>query len=128
MAKKRQLRPTEQLLGPAVAESLQQLGDDPQDVAARRLVERYAAQIDEAAVASAYAAQAAAVADDEPDLRQRLQALEKQLEERNAVEKLGPKLLQALESLGATAYGRSRMSRSGGESSGPSKLDKFRSA
>lgn len=77
----RRLRPAEELLAPAVADTIAALKLAPEDAAAVSLARRYAATIDAA----------------EPHQRA------------EAIAVLGPKLLTVLESLGATPVGRSRL-------------------
>jgi len=75
----RRLQAVDHLLGPAVAETVAALATTLEDKAAVQLAKRYAAAIDEA-------------------------------EDRaEAMEKLGPKLLAVLESLGATPAARAKL-------------------
>lgn len=102
------IRPADDLIRPAVAETLQNLPDDPtsaRDAAARRLAMRYADQLDEAAL---IAADLEDVEVDE-DNAQLLYALRKRVEAHQVLLDLGPKLLAVLESLGATPKGRAAM-------------------
>jgi len=73
------IRDCDELLAPAVAETVAALTPAPADAAAVKLAQRYAAAIDNA-IPSA-----------------------------EALEKLGPKLLAALESLGATPAARAKL-------------------
>ncbi len=75
------LRSADTLIAPAVAETIKQLTLGPEDAAAVRLAERYAAAIDAAPAT----------------------------EQQETLDKLGPKLLAALESLGATPKARAAL-------------------
>lgn len=79
----RRLQPADDLLVPAVAATVEALCTAPEDAAAVRLVQRYAAAIDGA------------------------------VDRAEAMEKLGPKLLAGLESLGATPAARARLKTGG---------------
>ena len=96
MAESRRLRPADDLIAPAVAETLENLGLQPGDVALARLAEQYAAAID------------AADPDGRPDV----------------LSKLGGRLLSALDALGATPRARAALKK-GVAPSGPTKLDHF---
>lgn len=75
----RNLRSVETLIAPAVAETIGGLTLSPEDAAAIRLAERYAAAIDAAE------------------------------EQQETLDKLGPKLLAVLDALGATPRARAGM-------------------
>lgn len=120
----RKLRSADDLLAPAVAETIAALETAPEDAGAIRLAERYAAQIDEAAMIAAELADVSV--DDENGTRQ-LHALSKRVEAQTVLAELGPKLLTTLESLGATPKARAAV-RKGGASSGPGKLATLRAA
>jgi hypothetical protein len=93
----RHLEAVDNLLGPAVAETVAALTTTLEDKAAVQLAKRYAATIDEA-------------------------------EDRaEAMEKLGPKLLTVLESLGATPASRARL-KGGAPSRAESRLQTLRAA
>lgn len=106
----RQLRSVDDLLAPAIAETVANLDTAPEDAGAVRLAERYAAQIDEAATIAAELADISV--DDENDARQ-LHALSKRVEAQAVLAELGPKLLTTLESLGATPKARAVVSKGG---------------
>lgn len=91
------LRSTSELLAPAIEKTIAALPLADADAAAAQLARRYAATID---------------------------AAEHRTE---AMEKLGPKLLAALESLGATPAARSRL-RGGAPSRAENRLEVLRSA
>lgn len=76
-----QIRSADTLIGPAVANTIDQLTLQPEDHAAARLAQRYAAAIDNA---------------DDPAA---------------ALQHLGPKLLDTLEQLGATPQARARITK-----------------
>jgi hypothetical protein len=92
------LRDAGELLGPAVAETVAALTLTPADGAAVKLAQRYAAAIDTA---------------ESPG---------------EALERLGPKLLAALESLGATPAARARLKEGKGSGGKPSGLQALREA
>lgn len=117
------LQAVDNLLAPAVAETLAALTVGDEDAGAVRLAERYAATIDAAA---RLAADLAAVPVDEDTARQ-VYALSKRVEAQTVLAELGPKLLACLESLGATPAARARLK--GGSTNGSrpsSKLDELR--
>jgi hypothetical protein len=106
----RRLRSADGLLAPAVAETVTALTVAPEDAAAVKLAERYAEAIDEAASIAAAVDQAVDELDpDDITGRQRLAALAAKVEAQTVLEKLGPKLLAALESLGATPAARAKL-------------------
>lgn len=92
------LRSADELLAPAVAASVAGLELAPSDAAVVRLAQSYAAAIDGA---------------EDP---------------RDALEKLGPKLLAALQALQATPAARARRRPQGGGSAGPNRLQALRDA
>lgn len=91
------LRPVDDLLAPAVAETIRNLEVAAEDAGAVRLATRYAAAIDAAA----------------PELAGQV------------LNDLGPKLLACLEALGATPRARAAAGK-GGAQRGPSKLQALR--
>lgn len=95
---KTQLRSVDGMLGPAVSEMLRKLDLSPEDVAAARLAKKYAEAIDAA---------------EDPQ---------------EALEKLGHRLLAALESLGATPKARALIKKGGASNGGESKLAQLRAA
>lgn len=92
------LRDASELLGPAVAGTLAALTLKPEDAAAAKLAQRYAAAIDTAGAPA------------------------------EILDKLGPKLLAALESLGATPAARARLKEGRPASARPGGLAALRQA
>ena len=94
------LRSADELLGPAVEEAIGSLNLAPEDAAAVRLARSYAAAIDTAA------------------------------NPQDALERFGPKLLAALNALGASPRSRSilRARGGGGGNAGPNRLTQLREA
>jgi hypothetical protein len=92
------LRDADQLLGPAVTDTVAGLTLTAADSAAVKLAQRYAAAIDGA---ESHA---------------------------DALEKLGPKLLAALESLGATPQARARLKEGSAPGGKPNRLAQLRAA
>lgn len=114
----RGLQPADRLLAPAVTQALGAIELEAEDVAAQKLAERYAREIDQADAAAAHADKVlrAFSADADPDLFELVKALKAKLSARVAVSDLGPKLLAALDSLGATP--KARAQRKGGAAGG----------
>lgn len=96
------LRDSEQLLDSAVATTLDSLDLADADAAAARLVRHYAAAID-----AAHCSECGAD---------------------TSLDTLGPRLLAALEALGATPAARARRSKGGGQSAGTGRLQALRDA
>ncbi|HEV8653331.1 MAG TPA: hypothetical protein VG276_29035 [Actinomycetes bacterium] len=123
------LRSADELLGPALAETLGHLTLADEDAALVKLAERYAAAIDRAAE---LAAEADAIGEglDPDDLpgRQRLALLAAKVEGQAVLGNLGPKLLQALAALQATPAARARRRGGGGGDAGPNRLQALREA
>lgn len=92
------LQSADRLLAPAVAETLAALHLGDEDTAAANLARQYAQTIDDAEDTA------------------------------EALEKLGPKLLAALESLGATPKGRAALKKEASGAQGESKLAQLRAA
>jgi hypothetical protein len=93
------LRDASELLWPAVAETLIQLDLRPEDAAAKKLAQRYAQIIDQAA------------------------------DQAWALRWIGPLLLDALEALGATPAARARITKGGQHpDASPSRLAQLRAA
>ncbi|MEU5721581.1 hypothetical protein ABZ783_07140 [Micromonospora sp. NPDC047738] len=119
------LRSADALISPDVAETLANLTDlTDTDAAAVKLARQYAAAIDNAALL-------AAALDEIPydeDLVKQVAALAAKVEAQRVLETIGPKLLQALDALGATP--KARAARKGGASSAPrqGKLQALRAA
>lgn len=118
------LRPVDDLLLPAVKAAVAALTLADEDAATVRLAQRYAATIDEAAT---LAYQLSMVEYDDEQTAQRVNALAKRVEAHAVMAELGPKLLVALEALGASPAARARM-KGGGPASGSSRLAALRAA
>jgi hypothetical protein len=123
------LRPTDRLVVPALAETLAALNLGEVDKAAVRLAQRYARELDDAALISAKLTKAlrelAAV---DVDLHDRFLTLAVRIEESAVAASIGPKLLAVLESLGATPAARSRLEKGGVPDAGTSRLAALREA
>ena len=122
---KSRIRAADDLIAPAVAETLQDLDESVVDAGARRLAERYAAAIDEAHLIAADLESVLASDDADDDVRKRVAALSAKVEAQTVLDTLGPKLLAALDSLGATPKARARDGK-GGAARGDSKLAALR--
>ncbi len=110
------LRSADRLLVPAIQASLGKLELSEEDQALSRLAETYARQIDQAAGAAAHADRVLRAVDqaEDPDLYEQVAALKAKLAERTAVSDLGPKLLAALDALGASPKARAAAAKGGG--------------
>jgi hypothetical protein len=86
-----------------VRETLDKLDLQPEDAALKALAEQYASTMDRAA---AIAAKAASLPPD-PDIMEELDRLRKRVSAQVTVSDVGPKLLAALDALGATPKARS---------------------
>jgi hypothetical protein len=104
MAGDRMLRPVERLLAAAVDETVDALDLDAADTAVARLARAYAATIDTTVGGHECGGYRAVMND------------------------LGPKLLAALDALGATPQARSRRKGGGGDRAGEGKLQALREA
>lgn len=123
------LRPADDLLAPAVATTIAQLSPDDVDAGAVRLAKRYAALIDAAHEAVLDAEKAWEELDpDDITGRQYLSRLVKKVEAQSVLAELGPKLLTALEALGATPAGRSKIRKGGAKDGSGSGLSRLREA
>lgn len=122
-----ELASTDRQLAPAVLEALDGLDLAPEDAALSKLAEKYAREVDGAQAAAAQADKVLREIDDDPDTAELVGALRAKLGARTALENLGPKLLAALESLGASPKARAGLGK-GGASSGGGKLAQLRSA
>ncbi|MFF5992592.1 terminase small subunit [Prauserella flavalba] len=122
------LQAADRLLLPAVTESLASLTLNPEDRALSRLAETYARQLDQAAGAAAQADKVlrAARAEEDPDLVELVSALKAKLAVRVAVESLGPKLLAALDALGASPKARAARAKGGAAGGAKGKLAALR--
>lgn len=122
------LQSADKLLAPAVEETLAALEPGQVDTAAVRLAQRYARDIDEASLITA---DLEPVLRDvmalDPALHDRLLKLAVRIERTAVLASLGPKLLAALEQLGATPAARARV-KGGGGNAGPSRLGQLREA
>lgn len=117
---------TDRQLTPSVLAALSGLDLAPEDVGVAKLVEKYAREIDAAQAAAAVADRALREIED-PEVAELVSALKAKLGARSALENLGPKLLAALESLGASPKARAA-TRKGGGSGGGGKLAQLRAA
>ena len=102
----------------AVAETLAGIELTAQDRAVSRVIEGYAVLLDRAAWNAALADRALRKAGDDPELAEMVGALKAKLAERTAWENLGPKLLAALDSVGATPKGRASLGKPAGAAGG----------
>lgn len=104
----------DRLLVPAVSEALAAIELEAEDVAVSKLAERYAREIDQADAAATQADKVLRLInpEDNPDLFELVKGLKAKLSARVAVSDLGPKLLAALDSVGATP--KARAARKGG--------------
>lgn len=99
------------LILPGVHESVAELKLGPADEGMRRLAEQYASAIDDAQAIAREAVRLAESA--EGDREKALSALLKRLDAGSVLGELGPKLLAALESLGASPKARAAMTGKG---------------
>ena len=112
MAKVRAVRSAADLISPLfeqTATALDQL--TAVDAAALQLARRYAAAIDDA---HQVAAALDAVEPEDDDMRARVAALAARVDAITTLDRLGPKLLAALDALGATPRGRAALKPSAG--------------
>lgn len=122
------LRSADDLLAPAVAETLNALELQPEDAGAARLAETYAKALDRASAIEAAADRVLRKANDEdPELAELVSALKGKLAAATTLRELGPKLHDVLTALGANPKGRAALSK-GGAPRGKSKLDQLREA
>ena len=122
------LQPADKLLAPAVQETIAALSLAPEDAAAVRLAERYAKDIDEANLVHTATIKALrAVAELDIDLHDQLLPLAVRIEKTAVLASIGPKLLAALEQLGATAAARAKL-KTGSTPHGESRLQALRAA
>ena len=115
------------LLAPAVDAALGALVLAREDHAAAQLARAYARQIDEALRAEFLARQALEQTED-PMARAYIQELAAKVAAKELFDRLGPKLLAVLESLGATPAARARLKGGKIPDAPESKLDKLRKA
>lgn len=106
----RRLQAADKMLGPAVHETIGQLGLDAVDAAAVALARRYAALIDNAAPDAKYREPlrklGAAIDPADTAALDALDRIRDALAEHSVASDLGPKLLAALSALGATPAAR----------------------
>jgi hypothetical protein len=123
------LRDADQLLVPKVEATLGALELAPADAALVRLVRDYAAAIDKAAELAADVEAAEGTLDPDDIIgRRQLAELARKVERQAVLATLGPKLLAALEALGATPAARNRGRAGGGGHGGDSRLQALREA
>jgi hypothetical protein len=123
------LQDAAELLAPVVDEALGALVLAGEDRAAAALARSYARQIDEALRAEYLARQALEqVSKEDPLTRAYIQELAAKVESKELLDRLGPKLLAVLESLGATPAARARLKGGKIPDAPESKLDKLRKA
>ncbi len=115
------------LLAPAVDEALGALVLAREDHAAAQLARAYARQLDEVLRAEFLARQALEQTED-PMARAYIQELAAKVAAKELFDRLGPKLLAVLESLGATPWARARLKGGKIPDAPESKLDKLRKA
>ncbi|PRX48673.1 hypothetical protein B0I33_104491 [Prauserella shujinwangii] len=120
------LQSAERLLAPAVAETLESLELQPEDAAVSKLAERYAREIDGASAAAAQAEKVLREVGEDPDTAELVAALKAKLGARSAMESLGPKLLAALDALGASPKARAARGKGGASRGTASKLAALR--
>lgn len=116
------MQPADRLIEPAVQASIDALDLEDADQAVAKLALRYARELDQA---SAVAAQAGRVLDrisSDSDDFELVSALKAKLSARSAVENIGPRLLNALDAIGATPKARKNSKE---EPRGESKLAAF---
>jgi hypothetical protein len=117
------------LLAPVVDEALSALVLGREDQAAAALARSYARQIDEALRAEFLARQALEeTSEEDPMTRLYIRELAAKVASKELLDRLGPKLLAVLESLGATPAGRARLKGGKVPDAPESKLEKLRKA
>ncbi|MGH3094817.1 MAG: terminase small subunit [Streptosporangiales bacterium] len=106
-----QLQSADGTISAALAETVPDLDVSGADSAAIRLAERYAKALDQASgmEASADRVLRAVERDGDEDLAEQVSALRQRVTAQGIVERVGPKLLDVLDSLGATPKGRARL-------------------
>jgi len=125
----RVLRPADELLAPALAETIAALTLHGEDAALVKLAERYAKAVDHAAALAAEADAAGQALDpDDTAGHQQLAMLAAKVEAQTVLGSFGPKLLQALQALQATPAARARRKGTGGGSAGENRLGQLRAA
>lgn len=123
------LQSADELILPAVEESLAALTLTGQDQAIAQLARAYARQLDGATRAEFLARRALdETPADDVMARAYIGELAAKVASKELFDRIGPKLLQALESLGASPAARGRMKTGGSASAGPSRLEEMRRA
>lgn len=117
VTRRRGIRPVDQLIAPAIAETLRSLPDEHSatDAGARKLIEQYAESIDGAAIMSDLAY--TVLEQTEPGdvyVRKALDAVIADVEHRKVLAELGPKMLAALDAVGGTWAGRAKATKTTG--------------
>jgi len=129
MAGEGMLRDADELVRPAVEKMLAALQPDQVDAAVVRLAQRYAHDIDEAhLIAASLEPVLREIMALDPKIHDRLLPLAVRIERTAVLASLGPKLLAALEQLGATPAARARQKSGGGGDAGPNRLQALREA
>lgn len=126
--RRRALRSADELVAPAVAETLATLTLAEPDAGAAQLARRYAAAIDNAADIAEQLRQAVEDVDGDAPIRQRIQALAVRVDAHQVLVDLGPKLLTALEALGATPRARALTAKGAGGPATVGRLAKLRAS
>lgn len=119
------LRDADDLLAPAVEETLAALELVDADAALVRLARSYAAAIDDAAV---LADALDGMPRDDEDIERLVRVLEAKVRAQTVLETFGPKLLAALSALGATPAARGKRKGGGGDRAGENRLQALRAA
>jgi len=121
------LRSADELLAPALEETLVKLQLADADAALVKLARRYAETLDAGAELADHVERAWEELDPEDQKgRRRLAMIEAKLVGRAALADLGPKLLATLQALGATPAARARRKGTGGGDAGPNRLQQLR--
>jgi hypothetical protein len=123
------LQDADRTMSAAVALTLDALKVAPEDAAAKRLAQRYAAAIDAAERAQWLAEKALdEIPADDVMGRAYIQTLAAKVEVKELLDRLGPKLLAALEALGATPQARARLRGAQPADAKPNRLGQLRQA
>lgn len=120
------LQAADGLVSSALAETLDGLDVTAADSAAVKLAERYAASLDQASGMQAAADRVLRAVDGDEELTELVSALRQKVTAQGITERVGPKLLEVLDALGATPKGRARLPRK--EQAGGGALAAVRSA
>ncbi|SDU42483.1 terminase small subunit [Jiangella alkaliphila] len=125
----RRLTPADDLLAPAIDETIAKLEPDDVDAGVVQLARRYAALVDDAREAAALADDLADRIDPEDfTTGQMVARLGAKVQAQTVLAELGPKLLAALEQLGATPAARAKLRGGGAPVAGPNRLAALRQA